>query len=113
MSRSYKKHPILTDGSRRVTHQMKRIANHSVRRRDKKIISQCLYDAECFDSNALLDKNYYKKHFSSYAIHDWISRWSKAQAINDYYEDRYQLWQNEYKNINKFLNYWAKCYHRK
>ena len=92
---------------------MKRIANHSVRRRDKKIISQCLYDAECFDSNALLDRNYYKRHFNSYNIHDWIMRWSKLQAMKDYYTDRCGVWQDEYATVNGFLNYWAKCYHRK
>ena len=56
MSRSYKKHPVWTDGSPHTTKEMKRFANKAVRHAG-------------FDEIPLKGKGY-KKKFESWDIHD-------------------------------------------
>ena len=113
MSRSYKKHPYCTDGRSPTPRQMKSIANRSVRRRNKRIV-QGWFECDIRYINELtLDGKSYKKWFCSYDIHDWISRWSKTEALFDYHHPSkfYNVWDNY--NEKQFLNYWAKCYRRK
>ena len=103
MSRSYKKHPICTDRTDGAKY-WKRIANKRVRR-----------------YKGLPNYKAYKKVYCSWDIHDWISRWSKQQAINSYDKDRY-FWLSgyEYDRWEDFIdkedflnNHWAKYYRRK
>lgn len=104
MSRSYKKHPICTDRTNGAKY-WKRQANHRVRK-----------------YRYILQHKQYKKIYYSYDIHDWISRWSKAEALDKYYHQIWydyrdkcwgRVWDN-YENEKDFLNhYWAKYYKRK
>ena len=122
MSRSYKKHPYCTDGRSPTTKQMKSIANRSVRRRNKSIMRGYLEKNPKYIDLLTLDGKSYKKWFCSYNIHDYISRWSKEEALHEYYHPRWfyyafndswwSAW-DEYKTEKEFLNYWAKCYRRK
>lgn len=107
MSRSRRKHPVSTDGSPRTTKEMKRIANSKVRK-----------------SKGKFNGGSYKKLFCSYDIHDYISRYSKYEAIEKWFEEeadilngiipfRYSL-HNKYKTLKNYLNRgWAKWYKRK
>lgn len=84
MSRSYKKSPVYTDGSRKTTKWVKRMANHKVRRHEKRItdalaaMDRRYVDARPFDGKS------YRKFFESWWIHDYISYWTKAQAIHEW-----------------------------
>ena len=107
MSRSYRKHPVSTDGSPRTTKEMKRYANSKVR-----------------NAKGIYNGKSYKKLFCSYDIHDYISRESKKEAIQRWFEEeadilnkiipfKYSL-HNEYKTLKNYLNRgWAKWYKRK
>lgn len=95
MSRSYKKNPIYTDRPDGAKY-WKRLANKKVRRKN----------------NHFLKGNKYKRIFNSWEIHDYISRWSKYQALNDF--KRYEYLKEEYKNEEDFLNkHWKKYQYRK
>jgi len=65
MSRSYKKHPVCTDGSPNTTQEMKKFANKKVRNTD-------------FDELPLKGKGY-KKVFETYDIHDWKDRMTREE----------------------------------
>jgi hypothetical protein len=104
MSRSYRKHPINTDGrDGRVT--QKRWANKKVRRYKNKIANGKAY----------------KRIFESWEIHDYISRWSWEQARERYEHDTYvnyngeikHLYQDRYPTLKDFYNNWSKWYRRK
>lgn len=107
MSRSYKHNPVGTDGSPHTTKEKKRHANSRVRN-----------TKETYNGNS------YKKIFCSYDIHDYISRWSKQDAIKKWYEEEAEIlngiipfkysYHNRYKTLENFLNRgWAKWYKRK
>ena len=124
MSRSYKKSPYCTDGHRRTTKETKQIANRSVRRRNKRITLGYLTRESRYRDILTLDGMSYKRFFCSYDIHDYVTRWSKAEALHDYehprmfwiqYKDGTGEWWSRWLDYNKeqFLNYWAKCYRRK
>ena len=90
MSRSYKKNPIVTDGSARGTKAQKRLANQKVRR-----------------TNILLNGGSYKKVFGQWNIHDFSTRWPWNEAKKDY-EDGYL--QDRFPTLESFYKYWVKCY---
>lgn len=107
MSRSYKRSSVSTDGSPHTTKEMKRIANSKVR-----------------NSKGTYNGSSYKKLFCSYDIHDYISRWSKEDAIQKWFEEEADIlngiisfkysYHNKYKTLKNFLNRrWAKWYKRK
>jgi hypothetical protein len=105
MSRSYRKHPINTDGrDGRVT--QKRWANKKVRRYKNKIANGKAY----------------KHIFESWEIHDYISRWSWEQAKEEYEHSAYinskgefnYIYQDDYPTLKDFYNKcWSKVYRRK
>ena len=64
MSRSYKKVPITKD--RGCGKDMKKFANKKVRR-----------------TNELINGGTYKKVFDQWEIHDYVSRWTKEEAISN------------------------------
>ena len=97
MSRSYKKHPVITDGSAGITKIFKRFANKKVRNYRKKIAKG----------------KSFKRLFCSYDIHDYISRWSWAEAKKEYESDPYGYLKNEYPTLKEFYKYWSKYYKRK
>lgn len=123
MSRSYKHSPVWTDGSRGSTKNTKQKANRIVRRRNKRIVKGYLMRDPRFRDEKTLDGKSYKKYFCSWDIHDWISYWSKADAIYKYEHPHwlYNSWKNEWWNIyenyattDDFLNkYWKKIFYRK
>lgn len=96
MSRSFKRNPICKCGrSGRVG---KKLANRRVRR-------------------ALIDlprkSKAYKKIYESYDICDYISRWSRQDALVDYwYGRRAVYWQSHYTE-EEFINFWARACRRK
>lgn len=103
MSRSYKKSPVWTD-RRNGAKFWKRVSNKKVRK----------YKGELANGNA------YKKIYDSWEIHDWVSYYTKQEAIDDYYmrSSSYNPirfnWQDEYPTLEKYLNYmWEHDYHRK
>lgn len=103
MSRSYKKNEICTDRSNGAKF-WKRISNKKVRK----------------SRDSFQKSSKYKRIYNSYEIHDYISRWSKKQALNDYhysgffYKGEWIPIFKEYKTEKDFLNkYWKKIYYRK
>ena len=103
MSRSYKKNPIYTDRPHGAKY-WKRVGNKKVRK----------------NNNTFPKGKKYKRMYNSWEIHDYISRYSKCEAIKDYYysgifiNGKWFKTFNEYKNEQEFLNkYWKKNYLRK
>ena len=103
MSRSYKKSPVYTDRPHGAKY-WKRVSNKKVRR----------YKGKLANGKA------YKKIYDSWEIHDYISYWTKQEAINDYYMHSSSYnpfwfnWQDEYPTLEKYLNHiWEHDYHRK
>lgn len=95
MSRSYKKHPFSTDGNPKTLVKSKRHANKVVRRYNKDI------------SNG----KFYKRLFCSYDIHDYISRWSWAEAKRFYEElDEHDYRKKLYTSEKEFYKCWRKYY---
>jgi hypothetical protein len=122
MSRSYKKHPYYTDGHRRTTKETKQIANRCVRRRNKRIVFGYLYRESNYQDILCLDGMAYKKFFCSWDIHDYINRWTKAEAIHQwehphwYYFEHTDTWRSDwddFKTREEMEQYWAKYYRRK
>ena len=122
MPRSYKKHPYCTDGHRCTTKETKQIANRCVRRRNKRIVFGYLHRESNYRDVLCLDGMSYKRFYNSWEIHDWISRWTKAQAIHQWehphwhYFERTDTWWHiweEYKTREEMEQYWAKYYRRK
>jgi len=124
MSRSYKKHPYCTDGRSPTPRQMKSIANRSVRQRNKRVVQGWFEDDLRYMNELTLDGKSYKKWYCSYDIHDWVSRWSKAEALSEYEHPHWRYlkhydgtgeWWHAWVDYNEkqFLNHWAKYYRRK
>lgn len=100
MSRSYKKHPIYTDGGTPGTKYAKRFANKKVRRTDWDELP--------------LKGNGYKKVYCSWDIHDYISRMSIEDARASWERNRNAYWMCDYETFEDFLNHeWKKWYYRK
>ena len=121
MSRSYKKHPYCTDGRSPTPRQMKSIANRSVRRRENRIVKGWLEEDDSYEDSFMLDNRLYKKWFCSWDIHDYVSRWSFAEAMHEYTHPRWfyhsvnDSWWSAWDDYTEkqFINYWAKYYRRK
>ena len=122
MSRSYKKNPYCTDGHRHSTKETKQIANRCVRRRNKRITLGYLTRESRYRDILTLDGMSYKKFFCSYDIHDYISRWTKAEAICEWEHPHWQYWEygdkwwhtwDDYETKEDMEQYWAKWYRRK
>lgn len=122
MSRSYKKHPYLTDGVRGSTKELKQLANRKVRRRNKQITSGYSMQDPHFRDELTLNGTAYRRYFNSWYIHDWISRWTMLEAVlewerphwiyDGYRDEWYHRW-NDFKTREDMKQYWAKYYRRK
>ena len=122
MSRSYKKSPYCTDGHRRTTKETKQIANRCVRRRNKRVTLGYLTRDSRYRDILTLDGMSYKRFFCSWDIHDYISRWTKAEAIHQWehphwhYFEHTDTWRSDWDDFNtreEMEQYWAKYYRRK
>ena len=102
MSRSYRKNPIIKDNGKSKK-EMKSLANRKIRRK--------LNDP---DFN-MADGKAYKKEFESWDIADFISRWTKEDAIKEYESKskKYPWFKEEWPTLEDYLNYWEKTMHRK
>ena len=102
MSRSYRKNPIVKENGKSKK-EMKSLANRKVRRK--------LNDP---DFN-IADGKAYKKEFESWDIADFISRWTKEDAIKEYESKskKYRWFKEEWPTLDDYLNYWEKTMHRK
>lgn len=102
MSRSYKKNPVVTDGSSGSTQHSKKIANRKLRR-------------HLNNSDELLQGSKYKRHSESYEIHDWKFRytWEDAKEYYEIYYDREDWIRKEYPTIKDYYRWWVKTYRRK
>lgn len=97
MSRSYKKHPFITDHTRNSTKSKKRFANKTFRNKIK-------YNEE------IAIQPQFKKYFCSYDICDYRWRWTKQEAYLDYVNGKLSTYIYEhYPTVNDWLNYWRKC----
>lgn len=98
MSRSYKKTPIAKDSIKSSANN-KRIANRVYRHNNKMELHQ---------------RKAYRKHYETWEIHDYVSLYTKEQAIKDYYDREYRYSKRlGYPTLESWLNYWEKCYRRK
>lgn len=102
MGKSYRKNPIVKDNGKSKK-EMKSLANRKVRRK--------LNDP---DFN-IADGKAYKKEFESWDIADFISRWTKEDAIKEYENKskKYRWFKEEWPTLEDYLNYWEKTMHRK
>ena len=102
MSKSYRKNPIVKDNGKSKK-EMKSLANRKVRRK--------LNDP---DFN-IADGKAYKKEFESWDIADFISRWTKEDAIKEYESKskKYRWFKEEWPTLDDYLNYGEKTMHRK
>lgn len=102
MSRSYRKNPIVKDNGKSKK-EMKSLANRKVRRK--------LNDPD-FD---IADGKAYRKEFESWDIADFISRWTKEDAVKEYESKskKYPWFKKEWPTLEDYLNYWEKTMHRK
>ena len=98
MSRSYKKAPVYTDYSRKTTKYWKRQANHKVRR-----------------SKDVLNNKSYRKAYNSWRIHDYMTYWTKVDAIAWYEKHKDKSWWfKDAQTLDEYLNrYWEHDFHRK
>lgn len=116
MSRSYKHTPIYTDGTAKSTQYTKRKANSKVR--------------NCRDENIpTRSRAWFKRVFDQYDIHDYISYWSKRDAIlkltQDWIEEEEKqilnnkpveegFYHRRYCTLSNFIQHrWHKNYKRK
>lgn len=91
MSRSYKKHPIYTDGKRKTTKESKRMANSKVRQNvDSLPIKGCSY----------------KKIYDSYDIHDYVNRWTWEDAKREYENEENEYLKRHYPTLKDYYRYW-------
>ena len=93
MSRSYKKNPFYTDRPRGAKY-WKRQANRRVRH-----------------YRGTLANRRYRRLYNSWEIHDWVSRWSKAEAIHRWEHPQHAY--SEFNTRQEMEQYWAKYYRRK
>ena len=102
MSRSYKKNPVVTDGSARNTQHSKRLASRRLRR-------------SLNNSDELLQGSRYKRHTCSYDIHDYAFRLSWEDAMKQYEGDyqRYSWVREQYPTLEEYRKWWEKYYLRK
>ena len=107
MSRSYKKHPIIKYAPQSGKYG-KREANQKVRR-----------DSKNNPEEAPLKGKSYKKQYSTWEIHDVVTRWTLREAIDAWYEEeaphyRGTGWRHDrYKTLKNWIKYWKTTMQRK
>lgn len=91
MSRSYKKHPIYTDGSPHTTKEMKKFANKTVR-----------------NAKDVPNGKAYRKYSESYNIHDFVNRWTWSEAKRWYEKNENDTvyMKRHYPTLKAFYRYW-------
>ena len=92
MSKSYKKYPI--------------VKQEKFRRLDKKYWNRRIRN---LDIDYCLNGSQYKKIFQNW--NTWQYPWFLEDALKTYHENEY--WQEEYPNVDDFINYWKRCCVRK
>lgn len=103
MSRSYKKRPFVKDHHARTTKEKKRFANKTIRQ----------------DRDFDISGSAYKKRYCSWEICDYHWRWTRKDAIEEWYEeesDSYKdyAWRHKrFQTLENWLLYWEKCVKRK
>ena len=97
MSRSYKKSPVYTDGSRGTTKKAKRIAQKKVRKVD----------------DLPMKGNAHKKVSESWTIHDYCNRWTWEEAKEQWERGENEYLKKHYPTLKEFYRYWLKCCHSK
>ena len=100
MSRSYKKNPVVTDGSPHNTQHSKRLASRRLRR-------------SLNNGDELLQGSKYKRHTCSYDIHDYKMRVTWLENKLEYENDLNCFNRWRYKNLKELYKYWSKYYKRK
>lgn len=102
MSRSYKKNPITKDNGK----SKKTAKTFAVRKTRRKLKN---LDYEIANGKA------YRKEFESWEIADYVTRWTKEDAINEYESksNKYCWFREQWPTLEDYLNYWEKCMHRK
>lgn len=93
MSRSYKKSPVYTDGSRGTTKMAKRIAQKKVRKVD----------------DLPMKGNAHKKVSESWIIHDYCNRWTWEEAKEQWERGENEYLKKHYPTLKEFYRYWLKC----
>lgn len=106
MSKSYRKNPISKDGGTS-SKKKKKIMHKTVRRKLNRDISD--------DSLANIPS---KKMYETWDINDYISRYTREDAIAYYNKTEKDEWQKEwfykkYPTLEDWLNEWEKNYIRK
>ena len=98
MSRSYKKHPVVTDSKRKTTKLQKRVANKRFRH----------------STVELYQGNSYRKYSERYNINDYKWWTTEKDAIEWYINKCDSTYiRGRYPTLENYLNYWAKCAIRK
>ncbi len=92
MSRSYKKHPYVTDGTAGSTKRRKRRANKVVRNNEN-----------------LPNGSAYKKAYETWDIHDYISRWTWEEAKEAWERGDNEYLKKHYPTLKEYYRYWLKC----
>lgn len=101
MSKSYHKYYIYKDHHK----GQKQIANRHLRKNKNK-----LYPLKGGD---------YKKLYPQWNICDWRGKWTREEAIEEWYEEECDHWgsftwrHDRYHTLENWLNYWEKCVKRK
>lgn len=94
MSRSYKHNPVYSDYSRKTTKYFKRQASHKIRR-----------------SFNVPNGKAYRKFYNSWDIHDYISYWTKEDAIIHYIKNQ-DIYNDQ--TLDEYINcVWKKYHFRK
>ena len=99
MSRSYKKVPISKD-NQNCCKKDKQRANRKIRRTNKL---------------SLYQNKEYSKITNTWDIHDYVSRWTKQEAIDYYNLHKEEEWfKKRYRSLEDYLlKVWYKYYRRK
>lgn len=90
MSRSYKKHPWVTDHHVKTTKEKKKFANKKVRRRED-----------------LPNGSAYKKVSESWDICDWKGYWTWKDAKKDWEENETYWTAHGFPNLKSYYRYWV------
>ena len=90
MSRSYKKHPWVTDGGTPGTKYSKRFANKKVRRNED-----------------IPNGGSYKKVYESWEIRDYKWYWTWEEAKKDWEENKNYYLKHHFPNLKSYYRYWV------
>lgn len=97
MSRSYKKKPYCTDG---------RNGRKFFKRQANKVVRHC--------QEEISNGSSYKNLYCSWNIHDYVSRWTWAEAKKEYEEQECNSFLlKKYPTLKSFYRYWSRCCKRK